>query len=83
MHPVDPILLFAIANVVAWPTSLYIDNDGLQRIVGHMVTCTVGSVTAGLTAQWFYPETMKISLMLGAFAGAIALLYLVRYRKWR
>ncbi len=83
MHPLDPILLFSIANVVAWPISLYVDDDDLRRIVGHLLTCTIGAVIGGLSAQWAFPNTFKFSLIAGAFSGAILLIYLVRYRKWK
>ncbi len=83
MHPLDPILLFTIANVVAWPVGLYVDNDELRRIVGHLITCTIGAFIGGLGTQWLYPNTFKISLIVGAFSGAILLMYFVRYRKWK
>jgi len=83
MHALDPILLFAIANVVAWPATLYLDDDNHIRIIGNLLSAAVGAFVMGLTAQWFFPETFKVSLIVGAFAGAITLLYLVRYRKWR
>ena len=82
MHPLDPILLFSIANAVAWPVSLYLDDDP-RRLVGHLATCTVGAFAGGLFGQWIFPETFKVSLMLGAFLGAPVLLYLLRFKKWR
>ncbi len=80
MHPLDPILLIAIANVVAWPVTLYLEDDH-RRVVGHLATCLVGAFTVGLLAQWMFPETFKLSLMIGAFIGAGGLLFLVRFRK--
>ena len=82
MHPLDPILLFSIANVVAWLISLYLDDDP-RRLVGHLATCTVGAFVVGLLAQWVFPETFKFSLIVGAFLGASALLYFVRFKKWK
>ncbi len=79
MHPLDPILLIAIANVVAWPVTLYLETDH-RRVVGHLAVCLVGAFAGGLLAQWFYPAPFKISLMIGAFSGAGILMYFIRFR---
>jgi len=82
MHPLDMFLLFAIANVVAWPVALYVDTDML-RIIGHMIVCTVGSLIGGFIALQLWPDASKYMLIWGGFVGAGLLLYLLRFRKWR
>jgi len=82
MHPLDLILLFSIANVVAWPVSLYIDDDP-RRVIGHLLTCATGSVVLGLLAQAVFPDGSKFVLIFGGFAGAMTSLYVVRFKKWK
>ncbi len=82
MHPIDIILLFSIANVVAWPVSLYVEND-LIRIVGHMLASMLGAFVVGFLALKLFPESSKFVMIFGGFIGAGLFLYLLRFRKWR
>ena len=82
MHPLDMLLLFAIANVVAWPVSLFVDDD-LRHILGHMFVCTLGALIGSFLALRLFPDSSKFVLIFGGFIGAGILQFLVRFKKWK
>ena len=82
MHPLDMMLLFAIANVVAWPAAMYVDGD-FPRVIGHLIVTTIGALIGGYMAQLSFPDSSKFILIFGGFGGAVPLLYLVRFKKWK
>jgi len=83
MHPLDFILLFGIANVVAWPVALYVDDDDMRRIVGHMFASMAGAVILGFISQMLFEDGNKIILIMAGFTGSGLMIYLTRFRKWR
>lgn len=82
MQAADVILLFAIAHVIAWPVTLYLETNQL-RLIGHLIICTVGSFVGGYIAITYISSHGKFTLIACAFTVAGSLLYLTRFHKWR
>ncbi len=82
MHVVDIFIIIAIGQVVAWPVTMYVENDH-RRLGLHAVVTTIGAFIGGYLSRSLISEYSSFSMILCAFLVSGLLLYLVRFRKWR
>lgn len=81
MDPVSQIIVLNIGNVVAWLAALYVQGT-LRGLIGNVIVSTIGAFAGGLLALQLLPKLDKPGMIVGAFAGAALLLYLVRLKPW-
>lgn len=82
MHVVDMFIVVSIGQVVAWLVTIYGKNAG-RRLFGDAIVTTIGAFIGGYLSLRLISEYSKFSMIFAAFFGAVLLLYLARYRKWR
>ncbi len=81
MHVVDMFIMISIGQVVAWPVTMYVDNDP-RRLGVHAIVTTIGAFIGGYLSRKLISEYSSFSMIICAFFVAGLLLYLVRFRKW-
>ena len=82
MDTFSVVIIFSIGNIVAWLAALYV-KDAERGLIGHVVVATTGAFIAGFLTRWLFPTLYTFGMMIGAFLGAVFLLYFVRFRTWR
>jgi len=74
-------IILSIGNVVGWLAAMYV-KDALSGLIGHIVISTIGAFIAGYLSLRIFPEFDKFGMIVGAFIGAVLLLFIVRFRNW-
>ena len=49
----------------------------------EFLVATTGAFFAGYLALWLFPDLYAVGMTIGAFIGAVGLLYFVRFKKRR
>ncbi len=82
MDPFSIVIIISVGNFVAWIAAIYV-KDAARGLIGHVVVATTGAFFAGYLALWLLPDLYAVGMIIGAFVGAVVLLYFVRFKKWR
>tara|TARA_R110000772_G_scaffold232195_1_gene343446 strand:+ start:36840 stop:37091 length:252 start_codon:yes stop_codon:yes gene_type:complete len=77
MDPISLMIVISIGNVVAWLAAIYTKN-GTPALLRNVITCSAGAIIVSYLASYLIPDFQAIWLLLSAFAGAVAALFIRR-----
>ncbi|PIW27393.1 MAG: hypothetical protein COW30_10480 [Rhodospirillales bacterium CG15_BIG_FIL_POST_REV_8_21_14_020_66_15] len=75
MDALSLMVVISIGNVVAWVVAIYTRN-GVHALLKNVVLCSTGAIAASWLAAALIPEFQAVGMILSAFAGAVAALFL-------